>query len=539
MLPQGRFQAFLRARSEERHRLLQQLFRTARFEDVERWLRDRRRALRRESLDHHDRVADLVSRVSEAADAPLPDGGTSTTSAAPARTGEVDAVVGRPATGAEESARRGRRPRAGPQSPTRQPAREALDRVAAAPGAQQRMPTPSPSATASPRRRRTTPDQVDTARRGPAGRRGRPPGAGSRPAGAGRRACPGAQRRPHPGCGSAGWRLETADLDDAVLAALSRPSGRRRRRRPGAPPPRGRPRRPAARGRPTPRRANAQLAAERDELDRPAVATFPTSSRLLRQRESAARDAERDLPAATEVGSLRSRQAAGRSGRHARRGADRGHRPAPAGVDEAQQLREVWLHLQEQRIRGMAAELAGALAVGDDCPVCGSADHPRPASPDARRARRRRREGRPQAGRRRRGRLATPTTCGCASSSPGSRPPGPPPTASSLRIRAELVDRGVRAAATHGAGRVRGGPPAPRCTPPRPGRPSSPHAASRSLETWRSRPRPWSASARSPSTDRAPSWPTSSPAPAATTLTDLAAEHDEVADGLRGGLLRP
>ena len=42
MLPQGRFQAFLRARSEERHRLLQQLFRTGRFEDVERWLRDRR-----------------------------------------------------------------------------------------------------------------------------------------------------------------------------------------------------------------------------------------------------------------------------------------------------------------------------------------------------------------------------------------------------------------------------------------------------------------------------------------------------------------
>ena len=42
MLPQGRFQAFLRARSEERHQLLQQLFRTGRFEDVERWLRDRR-----------------------------------------------------------------------------------------------------------------------------------------------------------------------------------------------------------------------------------------------------------------------------------------------------------------------------------------------------------------------------------------------------------------------------------------------------------------------------------------------------------------
>ena len=49
MLPQGRFQAFLRASSEERHQLLQRLFRTGRFEDVERWLRDRRLALRRAS----------------------------------------------------------------------------------------------------------------------------------------------------------------------------------------------------------------------------------------------------------------------------------------------------------------------------------------------------------------------------------------------------------------------------------------------------------------------------------------------------------
>ena len=42
LLPQGRFQAFLRADSDERHRLLQQLFRTGRFEDVEAWLRERR-----------------------------------------------------------------------------------------------------------------------------------------------------------------------------------------------------------------------------------------------------------------------------------------------------------------------------------------------------------------------------------------------------------------------------------------------------------------------------------------------------------------
>ena len=38
MLPQNRFQAFLRAKADERHRLLQQLFRTGRFAQVESWL---------------------------------------------------------------------------------------------------------------------------------------------------------------------------------------------------------------------------------------------------------------------------------------------------------------------------------------------------------------------------------------------------------------------------------------------------------------------------------------------------------------------
>jgi DNA repair protein SbcC/Rad50 len=72
MLPQGRFQAFLRARSEDRHKLLQQLFRTGRFEDVERWLRDHRLALRRTSETHEAGLADLLSRLSEAA-APDPE----------------------------------------------------------------------------------------------------------------------------------------------------------------------------------------------------------------------------------------------------------------------------------------------------------------------------------------------------------------------------------------------------------------------------------------------------------------------------------
>ncbi|MBF4767230.1 SMC family ATPase [Nocardioides agariphilus] len=72
MLPQGRFQAFLRASSDDRHRLLQQLFRTERFERVESWLRDRRLVLQRHSHDHERSVTGLVHRISETAQASAP-----------------------------------------------------------------------------------------------------------------------------------------------------------------------------------------------------------------------------------------------------------------------------------------------------------------------------------------------------------------------------------------------------------------------------------------------------------------------------------
>jgi exonuclease SbcC len=74
MLPQGRFQTFLRARSDDRQQLLHQLFRTGRFEAVETWLRERRLTLRRAGEEAHRALADLVSRTSEAVAGPLPDG---------------------------------------------------------------------------------------------------------------------------------------------------------------------------------------------------------------------------------------------------------------------------------------------------------------------------------------------------------------------------------------------------------------------------------------------------------------------------------
>ncbi len=50
-----------------------------------------------------------------------------------------------------------------------------------------------------------------------------------------------------------------------------------------------------------------------------------------------------------------------------------------AATQVAQDLREAHLDLRERRISGMAAELAGRLAVGGSCPVCGSVEHPSPA----------------------------------------------------------------------------------------------------------------------------------------------------------------
>ncbi|MFF9571721.1 AAA family ATPase [Streptomyces sp. NPDC014685] len=51
-----------------------------------------------------------------------------------------------------------------------------------------------------------------------------------------------------------------------------------------------------------------------------------------------------------------------------------------AGAREhAAHAHESWLELRERRLRDIAAELAAELVDGEDCKVCGSADHPRPA----------------------------------------------------------------------------------------------------------------------------------------------------------------
>ncbi len=74
MLPQGRFQAFLRASSGERQAVLQRLFRTRRFEEVERWLAERRLELHRAGAAAQAATAGVVNRVVEASGSPVPEG---------------------------------------------------------------------------------------------------------------------------------------------------------------------------------------------------------------------------------------------------------------------------------------------------------------------------------------------------------------------------------------------------------------------------------------------------------------------------------
>ncbi len=55
-----------------------------------------------------------------------------------------------------------------------------------------------------------------------------------------------------------------------------------------------------------------------------------------------------------------------------------------AAREAAARAAERWLDARERRLSGMAAELAGLLVDGDQCPVCGSQSHPSPAIPSER-----------------------------------------------------------------------------------------------------------------------------------------------------------
>lgn len=378
LLPQGRFQAFLRARSEERHALLQQVFRTTRFDRIEGWLRDHRVDLRRESEVHHRRVADLVSRVSEAAGRILPAEWDVTALAGPASTGELAAWVGDLHTDivAEAEAAEASRDLA------HRGERQAQDLMAAGQELAARLQ----------RLHRATTELATLDLAATAHEQDRLVLRQARQAESLRPLHHVATESTRKLADARAVAAYTLDATWSALGASPVPDA-------DAPDELERLRRAVVADRDRAQRAlpldahAEQLAAEEErlraeaagheerlaELDSRAVKLPATLEAARSEREIAVRAAAALPGARTVVSALReaAEAAAEVAALEPELAEARGEHQA--SVLALQRAKETWLELREARLEGMAAEIAGRLAVGACCPVCGSAEHPRPA----------------------------------------------------------------------------------------------------------------------------------------------------------------
>ncbi len=371
LLPQGDFARFLRAEPEDRGRLLRTLFDVDRFARAEEWLAGERRAVEEELRADRHRVSTLLHRVAQIADVAVPE------ELAPelvgARSGAsvgawVDEVRGRAAgallratAGADDAAAasaRAERELAAARAladrhARRDRARAELDRLTA------REPELAPlrARADAGRRAEALRDVLEAAQRAArdadratAARAAAEVAwaavAGGRPAGPGParelRDAAAAARTLLPDAGRAAHlAAETARL----AAAAERLADR------------------VAAGSRAVEEEPARVAAAQERLDAAAAA----AARLpgLAAADQAARAA---LEAATRAAEVAGRLSRARTA--------------------AEAAREAWLRARERlvdvrtaRLEGMAAELAAGLAEGADCPVCGSAEHPRPAVP--------------------------------------------------------------------------------------------------------------------------------------------------------------
>jgi len=376
LLPQGRFQAFLRARSEERHQLLQRLFRTGRFEDVERWLRDRRTVLRRRSEACHQAVADLVSRLSEATDAGLPESWDIRDLTGPA----ADRTLSSWAVGLRDEAAARRRTADAAAEIAVTVEAEAHARLEEARGLLERRTRLDTAAGEHARLLADTDRVEDGRRRLDAARRASGVVPVHRMVRAATEALGEAERAATETCAEAAARLgllmvDRATLDEAVAGADD---------------------------------AAAAVRAALPRQDRLSALHTEIQQAEARRGDLAARaDGVRDERAAlpARVAGLRTALAEAQAAAaelpqvRARLAELDGQAAAAAEVVtvtiELESARARWLEVREAalgrheqllalrqaRIDGMAAEIAGALAVGACCPVCGSADHPDKASP--------------------------------------------------------------------------------------------------------------------------------------------------------------
>jgi DNA repair protein SbcC/Rad50 len=380
MLPQGRFQSFLRARSEERHKVLQQLFRTSRFEDIEKWLVAHRQALKTANKGHQDAVAAVVSRLCEASSADLPADWDLHELSTPAGSGDLAGWTSGLSTAA-----------AATHNQLSDELAAVTRQLAAA-----RTELENGKATADLRNRHAEAlrirdslaegeqDASDARCRLDAARRADAVTPLMGVADDAATAAEKAARNLGAVLADAAHRLdsEVSALTADGLALAERDANEAASIAKAL-----LPREAELRG------AERRLAQARTSIDErtteaaaldkrcAAVPAEIAAQRSLLQEQAAlfanldaVEQSERLLVAQLDAGhkavTIRSELAAARELLAVR-------------VDEAQSLRERMHDIREARIGGMAAELAAALASGDSCPVCGSADHPSVARPVA------------------------------------------------------------------------------------------------------------------------------------------------------------
>lgn len=365
LLPQGEFARFLRADTEEREKLLERLFRTERFAEVERWFRDRRTERGRAVEQRRLAVHDLVTRLAQESGTEPPD---STEQAEDDWLAGLRGDLATRTTDAEHQDKLARYEREQAETELQRTvdlagrvrrvrvATDTLAQLADRASARQAW-----AAELSAARRAvpvvTVAESAELARTEAADARGAEEAAMAGLAGLGESeldaGVPALRAQAGQLAEEAGRlrhlvaEAERQQADQAALAALVDTERQAERDRAEL----------ATRLAELP----AAVARTRTELD----AASQAEARLtgLRARvvelESVAGDAAK-LPAAEREAELARVELA-------------------EAIDRHQRVRQTLLDIRERRLAGMAAELAGALIAGGPCPVCGSAEHPEPA----------------------------------------------------------------------------------------------------------------------------------------------------------------